>query len=392
MNLDKPVSDCKEFYCFVLMSILVITYRSQSPTSTFIQRHIDDIGGGDDNFMQLHEWSVPMLGGRALWNTGLVGRVLRRLRVMAGAKVEDLHCAAFTRALRRMRPDAVLAEFGYSGAHIMEACQRLEIPLVVHFHGTDINRLDLFEKHKAGYQRLGKLAGALITVSELEKSKLTEIGIPGDKVHVIPCGAVLPDELSSRERSSGEGCEIVSTTRMSEVKAPHLVIVAFRKYLDRGGKGTLHMVGDGPLLPFCESLARGLGVEDRCVFHGSVPHDEVKRLLARADIYVQHSVVARDGDCEGMPVSLMEAAGYGLPIVTTGVGGIPEYFEDGSTARIIEEYDTDTMADRMHEIWRSPSEADSLGEAACRLAHERFDSRRQSQAVKDVVIDVISRA
>lgn len=366
--------------------IVVFAYRSQDPPSTFIQRHIDDIGGGAGHFMQLHDWSVPTLGSAAIWSSTVFGRLLRKLRVRLGASIETLHREAFASVLGRLRPDAVLAEFGYSGTHIMETCRSLEIPLVVHFHGTDINRGDLFEKYKAGYQRLGELAGALITVSELEKAKLIGIGIPADKVHVIPCGAVLPDDRPAKSRQAGGPCEIVSTTRMSEVKAPHLILVAFQKFLERGGEGTLHMIGDGPLLPFCESLARGLGIRKRCVIHGNIAHEAVHELLARADMYVQHSVVARDGDCEGMPVSLMEAAGYALPIVTSGVGGIPEYFEDGKTAWIVEEYDTEAMAERMYEIWSDPECAARIGKAARQLALEQFDAKKQALAVMELVL------
>ena len=173
---------------------------------------------------------------------------------------------------------------------------------------------------------------------------------------------------------------------MSEVKAPHLILVAFQKFLERGGEGTLHMIGDGPLLPFCESLARGLGIRKRCVIHGNIAHEAVHELLARADMYVQHSVVARDGDCEGMPVSLMEAAGYALPIVTSGVGGIPEYFEDGKTAWIVEEYDTEAMAERMYEIWSDPECAARIGKAARQLALEQFDAKKQALAVMELVL------
>lgn len=373
--------------------VVIFTYRNQTPPSTFIQRHVDDIGYGPDSLMQLAGWSTPQLGSVPLWGRSMPARLLRRVRSSLGTGKTALHQHAFAGALRKLKPDAVLAEFGYSGTHIDGVCRRLGIPLVVHFHGTDINRREVFEQQKEGYRRLGHTAHALITVSQLEKNKLTAAGLPADRIHVIPCGAILPDTPSAmRPRNPDEPLAFVSTTRMSEVKAPHLVITAFARFLASGGQGQLHMIGDGPLLPFCQSLAKGFSLGDRCIFHGSIPHDAVLRILASADAYVQHSVVARDGDCEGMPVSLMEAAGRGLPIITSAVGGIPEYFTDGESALLISEYDTAQMAAAMLRIQQSPELAAALGRHARNLALQQFDSTRQSAAVVDVIRSVINPA
>lgn len=149
------------------------------------------------------------------------------------------------------------------------------------------------------------------------------------------------------------------------------------------------MVGDGPLLPFCQSVAKGLSLGNRCTFHGNVPHPTVLAMLATSDAYVQHSVVARDGDCEGMPVSLMEAAGHGIPIITSAVGGIPEYFKDGESALLIGEYDTGQMAAAMLRLQQSPDLAANLGQNARRLALEQFDSTVQSAKVCSVIQSVI---
>ena len=66
-------------------------------------------------------------------------------------------------------------------------------------------------------------------------------------------------------------------------------------------------------------------------FHGSLPEAAVAAVLARADVFVLPSVIAPDGDMEGIPVALMEALAAGLPAVATRQSGVPELIRDGVT-------------------------------------------------------------
>ncbi|MFO7890235.1 MAG: glycosyltransferase family 4 protein [bacterium] len=370
------------------MKIILFTYRSQNPPSTFIKQHIDYIAGGYENFMQLYDWKTPMLGHKPLWSGKIFSRVKRKILVKIGRSREDLHRQAFKKGLRKSKADAVLAEFGYSGAFIWGVCKELNIPLTVHFHGTEINRKELFKKYISDYKLMFKHVNALITVSSHEKKKLIDIGADRSKIKVIPCGALFPSEYNNR-KPSGEICNIITVTRMVEVKSPHLTILAFQKYLKMGGKGMLHVVGDGPLLPVCKSLAKALSVDNNIIFYGRLTHENTLPLYRQSDMYIQHSVEAEDGDCEGMPVTIMEAAGYGLPIVTTAAGGITEYIEHEKTGYIVEQYDIDSMAKYMLKIWSNKDQSEKLGKAAFDLARDRFNAGKQSEKVKKVVLSTL---
>jgi glycosyltransferase involved in cell wall biosynthesis len=371
------------------MKIIVFKYGDLPPTSSFLRRHIEDIAGGDDNFMYLEDWSLPKLGDRPLWSTDLVSKGIRWLLIKAGYDRKDLHRRAFASALRRTATDAVLAEFGYSGAHIWAPCRDLGIPLVVHFHGTDVNRRELVAEHLDGYRKAFEYATALIAVSNHDRERLIELGAPEEKIYVIPCGATFPTHLEIDERSK-RTYNIVSVTRFASVKAPQLTLLAYDRYLTLGGQGHLHMVGDGALLPFCKTLVQGLGITNQVTFHGLLPHEEVLQLLQRSHLYVQHSVVAPDGDCEGMPVSIMEAAGHRLPIVTTVPGGISEHIKHQKTGYVVEQYDVDGMARHMYELWRNRKEADRIAGAAYEMARRKFDAERQTEKLKAIILDACS--
>ena len=93
----------------------------------------------------------------------------------------------------------------------------------------------------------------------------------------------------------------------------------------------LDLAGGGELREPLERLATELGIADRVRFHGALPEERVRRLLDDADMFVLPSIVAPDGQMEGLPVALIEAAACGVPSVASDMSGIPELIEDGVT-------------------------------------------------------------
>jgi glycosyltransferase involved in cell wall biosynthesis len=163
----------------------------------------------------------------------------------------------------------------------------------------------------------------------------------------------------------------VAVGRLVEKKAPQLTIEAFAKVLAVHPTARLRFIGTGPLREQCEELAKlrcGRAVE----FLGEQPHDAVVRELQTARAFVQHSVVAPDGDMEGMPVSVIEAGASGLPVVSTRHSGIADIVVDGVTGFLVEEGGVDAMAARMAELVERPALAGALGRAARRRVEMHF--------------------
>ena len=92
---------------------------------------------------------------------------------------------------------------------------------------------------------------------------------------------------------------------------------------------TLTVVGDGPMRPSLVDLAGTLGV--RCNFLGPQSSDQIKVLLQQATIVCVPSRTASNGDCEGLPIFLLEAQSMCVPVVGTFHAGIPEAVIHGET-------------------------------------------------------------
>ncbi len=94
-------------------------------------------------------------------------------------------------------------------------------------------------------------------------------------------------------------------------------------------------IGAGSLSDALKAQATALGIADRCVWHGAQPQKAVFAALASADLFVLASKKAADGDQDGLPNVLMEAAHQGLPLVSTQAAAIGEFVEDGETGLLV---------------------------------------------------------
>jgi colanic acid/amylovoran biosynthesis glycosyltransferase len=95
-------------------------------------------------------------------------------------------------------------------------------------------------------------------------------------------------------------------------------------------------IGGGELSGALSAQAEKLGLADRIDWRGACDQSEVIAALRGADIFVLPSRIASDGDRDGLPNVLMEAASQDLPILSTNVSSIPEFIENGKHGILVE--------------------------------------------------------
>ena len=292
------------------------------------------------------------------------------LKIVTGSSLEREQTAAYTKVYRENNVSAVLAEYGTTGTLTTEACRRLKIPLIVYFFGYDATLRSVLEEYSQAYQVMFREAAAMIAVSRSIKAKLVSLGASADKIHVIPCGV---DCGRFAGGTPGESEPLfLAVGRFTEKKGPQFTIKAFAKTHAAYPNARLRMIGDGPLLEECQDLARTLGVEDVIDFSGSLAHAELHAALQHARCFVQHSVEAASGDCEGTPVAILEAGASGLPVISTRHAGIPDVVIEGETGFLVDERDFEGMAEHMILLAQDPSLAQRMGEAARRRIADKF--------------------
>ncbi len=189
----------------------------------------------------------------------------------------------------------------------------------------------------------------VVTISEFNRRFLRDYagGPAGTPVYVVHCG-IDPRFYSFRPRAAPltRSLHALCVASLQEYKGHRVLFAAL---VARPELSRLHvdLVGTGNLRDSLERLAARLGIADRIHFEGSRSEQEVRDRLDHADLFVLASIVADNGQMEGLPVSLMEALACGIPVVATRLSGIPELVVDGETGLLADPGDVDGLADAL---------------------------------------------
>lgn len=179
-------------------------------------------------------------------------------------------------------------------------------------------------------------------------------------------------------------CLIGSVGRLTPVKGfPHL-IKAVQILSAQGLRVTLWLVGDGTLNKELRRLAQDSGIAERVVMLGH--REDTYELLQAMDMFVLPSLH------EGIPMALLEAMAAGLPVIATGVGGIPEVIEDHVSGILVEPGDACGLALTCRRLMHDAELSERLGQAARARIEERFSSRTMAAEVANVYRRLVGHA
>jgi len=166
-------------------------------------------------------------------------------------------------------------------------------------------------------------------------------------------------------------------------KKGHRVLLRAAQMLRRSrGNFTVAVAGDGPMLTELESLAESLGIRHMVTFCGALSQSEIMELLSVARVLVVPSVVAGDGDRDGLPNVILEAAAVGTPIVATHVSAIPEFVDHRNTGLIVEPDNPRELADTLKAVLEDPHGAAAMGERARAKVIREYDVTRNVPALE----------
>lgn len=190
------------------------------------------------------------------------------------------------------------------------------------------------------------------------------------KLHIVHCGI----EPSRYQQTCDvmPGRSILFVGRMAPEKGVPVLLEAFADAAQHYRDASLTMVGDGPERLRLEARSIELGLQDRVRFTGYLSQTEVAAEMAKADLFVLPSF------SEGLPVVLMEAMAAGLPVLTTGIAGVPELVEDGITGRLAFPGDIISLKNGMLDLLKNPVIAQQLGRRARVKASTEFDVKKEA--------------
>jgi glycosyltransferase involved in cell wall biosynthesis len=323
---------------------------------------------------------------------GTWGHVLRgtwgSANFFAGALAYYPKCVVFAERMERLEVDHIHAHFANHPALAALIVHRLTgIPFSFTAHGSDL--------HVDRRMLPDKVAEAafVVTVSDYNRELIAEEceDAVGGRVVVIHCGAdpaVFADAsrpTDAQDRREGGSFRIVCVASLEEVKGHRFLMSACKLLVDGGVDVRCDLAGDGPLRAEVERMIAACGIEGRVHIHGAVPQAEVRRLLAEADVAVLLSHPTPSGKREGIPVALMEAMLSGLPVVASGLSGIPELVEDGRTGFLVVPGDPWSVADKLERLALDPELRHRMGAAGRRKVVSEFDLSTGARLLLDQI-------
>lgn len=331
-------------------------------TETFIRNQIEGLRQRT-NVVTLHSGRLPTKEENGRYLSPLAVRIAGQLlRTVTGRRNNFFTEKGLIRFWDRYGIDIILANYGLSAYHIAQAAEKSGIPVVPHFHGYDATMFKVIKEYGSAYRKLFTNAPAIVAVSEVMKQKLVDLGASAEKVHVIPYG-IITDHFYPNLKLRSSTPLFLSVGRFTAKKAPQVTIRAFARTVSSFPNARLVMVGGkNGLFDECERLVSDMGLSGSVQFVGEQTSKQVAIWMQQSNIFLQHSVTAANGDMEGTPLSILEAAGSGLPVISTRHGGISEAVIHGETGFLVSEYDEVAMAEYMKLLAANSQQATLMGE------------------------------
>lgn len=320
-------------------------------------------------------------------------RLLKLGRRLRGAVMRDPLAAGVgeVEALRKMAqqypPDVIYAHTGFVGLRLLPLAAELNVPLVVHFHGLDLNTPDPV------YQRILRRDiqrfDAIIVVGDWMIAPLVAMGYDPACISVVPMGAPV---VHVQEKMHAPVRE-VKVTRTRFIAVGHMIpykgfdrtITAFAQLRETCPDIELVLVGDGTERSSLEELSRLSGSGDFIRFAGALSSDMTLSEIAGADVLVHHAL-DHPGGPEAFGVVITEAMALGLPVVGSRCGGLPDQIVEDETGFLVDQNDVEAMATAMKRLAGDAGLRETMGTAGRARAVACFDAYDLARKAEDVLI------
>jgi len=308
---------------------------------------------------------------------------VRRVRAPArigAARNVPLNAIGLAEA-RSFAPDIML------GAHIVAApacalIRRVQgVPSLQYFYANEIGHRPRLAAFAAGN------ADACIAISSYTAQLLVQAGARPRDLRVIPPGVELPGDASPLP---AEHPTVLTVARLKDRYKGHDVLIrALAVVRERVPDVRWVVIGDGPLRPELEELARAHGVAEITQFLGAVSDGERDQWLRRATLFAMPSRLPEGSLAgEGFGIVFLEAAAYGKPVVAGNVGGAVDAVRDGESGILVDPGDPAAVASAITELLLNGPLAARLGRTG--MEHARSLSWPAVAArVQDVLLELL---
>jgi colanic acid/amylovoran biosynthesis glycosyltransferase len=286
------------------------------------------------------------------------------------------------------------AHFGYTGHQILAVKRRTGLPLVTSFYGEDASALPNEPGWRERYAELFARGERFLVEGPVMRQRLLALGCRPEKLAIQPIAIpVARYPFRERRRRPGQPVRLLFCASLREKKGLAFALEALARVRADHPDVTLRVAGDGPERAAILAQIDRLGLGDAVEMLGSIPHEQFVKELEGADLFVQPSVTARDGDTEGgAPTTLLEAQACGLPILSTLHADIPNVVGHGESGLLAPERDADALASNLELLLEEPERWPAMGRAGRMRTLLFHDTPRRIERLEDLYLELAGAA
>jgi glycosyltransferase involved in cell wall biosynthesis len=228
-----------------------------------------------------------------------------------------------------------------------------------------------------------------ICVSQaMKKALVTDFGFSAKKIKMIHNGVSLSGFYPSASNRSGMRARLgllpdefvlVCVARLSEQKGIGILLQAVAKVLRDGIRCKCIIVGEGPLRGQLQNQAQELNLSRAVFFEGF--QQDIRSYLQAGSAFILTSRT------EGLPLSILEAMGCGLPSIVTDVGGNAEAVSHQVNGLVVPPGSPEAVAEAISYLATHPQECARMSEMARKIASEAFDIENSMAEIKRVILN-----
>jgi glycosyltransferase involved in cell wall biosynthesis len=230
------------------------------------------------------------------------------------------------------------------------------IPVIIHLHGAEFRLF--YEKESSVLARFSirwvfDHAARIVVLSENWQDWAKSV-FSGATIEVIYNPVHIPSPVPFEER---DGTMLLFLGRLGQRKGTYDLVKAVPALTADYPTLRVKLCGDGEIQEI-RTLANGVNISRHVETLGWVNETQRAGILSKAGIFVLPSFN------EGLPMSVLEAMAYGIPVVASRVGGIPEAVRDGEDGFLISPGDIQALTDRLRRLLADPSLRHRMGASA----------------------------
>ena len=247
--------------------------------------------------------------------------------------------------------------------------------IIYHHHGAAFMHeyKSLSKKWKKRVKKTLEELDSVIVLSNSWRDNIQQIA-PKANIAVIPNSIKLP-RLQEKQISSP--LELTFLGLIGDRKGVFDLLKVFKKLINNGYQVRLNIGGNGEITRLFKEVKK-LSIADFVKYCGWIQDKEKDLLLRKTDIFVLPSYA------EGMPMSILEAMSYAIPVVTTNAGGIPELVIDGKTGYLIDPGDLDALYEKISLLIQSKDIRRDFGNKGRQFIENKYNINIISQKLSKI--------